>query len=525
MLNIASLKLHGPDARFWLSLGVILLAILAVLACSLHYLSQITELASQPATLTTISAIKAACESARWTLILLGLPALAVSAAAAWQIRRALGQPLAQVAHVANTIAKGDLSQTLNSGNSAETATLLNSLKEMQTSLVTMMQQVKRGTEAMTVFSHQIASGNADLSSRTETQASSLDATARSMATLTTTVKQNADNAEEANQLVVSASKIAEKGGQVVGGVVHTMGSIKDSSRKIVDIIAVIDGIAFQTNILALNAAVEAARAGEQGRGFAVVAAEVRSLAQRCTSAAKEIKQLISDSVDKVDQGAKLVDQAGRTMTEIVDSVQHAANIMQEITSASRAQTAGIEELSAAVTQMDEMTQRNSTLVHEAGETTLRMQDETHKMHLALGAFKLPQSNVEKRDPKEAVAMIKKAVAYYKTHGKAKALAAFSDPKGGFVDGTLYIFAYGMSGDGVNLAHGQDPKLVGKQLKSLQDVNGKLIIQEFFNVANSTAGQGWLDYDWPNTVTNSVDAKSSYIERVGDILVGCGIYL
>jgi methyl-accepting chemotaxis protein len=515
MLKLSSLT---PNVRFGLSLAAIVMILLALLFCALSFITRVETGNADPALLQ-------ACQNARLTLIGLTLVAIALSCLALWLVRRALTAPMAQMAHIANIIAKGDLSQTINSDGMGESAAIAQSLKEMQANLVAMMQSVKRGTEAMTVFSHQIASGNADLSARTESQAHSLDDTAHSMTTLTSTVKQNADNAEEANQLVVSAAKIAEKGGKVVGGVVQTMGSIKDSSRKIVDIIAVIDGIAFQTNILALNAAVEAARAGEQGRGFAVVAAEVRNLAQRCTSAAKEIKQLISDSVDKVDQGAKLVDEAGKTMAEIVDSVQHAANIMQGITSASREQTAGIEELSAAVTQMDEMTQRNSGLVREAGTITLSMQDETHKMHLALGAFKLPQANIEKRKPEEAVAMIKKAVAYYKAHGRAKALAAFSDPKGGFVDGTLYIFSYGMTGDGINLAHGQDQKLIGKQLNSLKDVNGKYIIKEFFNVANSPAGQGWIDYDWPNTVTNSVDAKSSYIERVGDILVGCGIYI
>jgi methyl-accepting chemotaxis protein len=248
---------------------------------------------------------------------------------------------------------------------------------------------VRRGTETITVASGEIASGNADLSSRTESQAGSLEETASSMEELTSTVRQNADNARQANQLVVNASEVAVKGGAVVGQVVSTMGSIKDSSRKIVDIIGVIDGIAFQTNILALNAAVEAARAGEQGRGFAVVASEVRNLAQRSAAAAKEIKGLIGDSVEKVDAGSKLVDNAGATMEEIVTSVKRVADIMAEITSASQEQSSGIEQINQAVSQMDEMTQQNAALVEQAAAAAQSMQDQAVELSRAVSIFKL----------------------------------------------------------------------------------------------------------------------------------------
>ena len=248
---------------------------------------------------------------------------------------------------------------------------------------------VRHGVETIAVASREIASGNADLSSRTESQASSLEETASSMEELTSTVKQNAENARQANQLVVSTADVAVKGGQVVGQVVDTMASIKDSSRKIADIIGVIDGIAFQTNILALNAAVEAARAGEQGRGFAVVASEVRNLAQRSAGAAKEIKALIEDSVGKVDAGGKLVDEAGKTMDEIVTSVKRVTDIMSEIAAASQEQSSGIEQVNQAITQMDDATQQNAALVEEAAAAAESLQNQAGKLAEAVSVFKL----------------------------------------------------------------------------------------------------------------------------------------
>ncbi|HTD07083.1 methyl-accepting chemotaxis protein, partial [Undibacterium sp.] len=303
------------------------------------------------------------------TSILLGGLSVAASAAIAfWLSRNVMGQLGGEPDYAV------DIAQSISSGNftnhirlrAGDQRSLLANMEMMQNKLSMIIGEVRNGTDTITVAAQEIAAGNADLSSRTESQASSLEETASSMEELTSTVKQNADNARQANQLVVSASSVAVKGGAVVSQVVNTMGSIKDSSRKIVDIIGVIDGIAFQTNILALNAAVEAARAGEQGRGFAVVASEVRNLAQRSAGAAKEIKTLIGDSVDKVDQGSKLVDEAGKTMDEIVTSVQHVADIMSEITAASQEQSSGIEQVNLAITQMDEMTQQNAALVEQA---------------------------------------------------------------------------------------------------------------------------------------------------------------
>ncbi|MFZ6644220.1 methyl-accepting chemotaxis protein [Undibacterium sp. TJN25] len=317
------------------------------------------------------------------------LLALVLSAVFTLILTRSITRPLQTALELAEKVASGDLTSQVEAEGKDEVAALLRALKAMNDSLAATVGKVRVGTETITVASQEIASGNADLSSRTESQASSLEETASSMEELTSTVRQNADNARQANQLVVSASGVAVKGGAVVGQVVTTMGSIKDSSRKIVDIIGVIDGIAFQTNILALNAAVEAARAGEQGRGFAVVASEVRNLAQRSAGAAKEIKTLISDSVDKVDQGSKLVDEAGKTMDEIVTSVQHVADIMSEITAASQEQSSGIEQVNLAITQMDEMTQQNAALVEQAAAAAESMEEQAVALAEAVSVFKL----------------------------------------------------------------------------------------------------------------------------------------
>jgi methyl-accepting chemotaxis protein len=314
-----------------------------------------------------------------------------------WLVR-SITRPLETAVRIANSVAAGDLTQQIDVESNDETGRLMHALKQMNASLVKIVAEVRSGTDSITTASSEIAAGNLDLSSRTEEQASSLEETASSMEELTSTVKQNADNARQANQLALTASQVAVKGGTVVGQVVATMGSINTSSRKIVDIISVIDGIAFQTNILALNAAVEAARAGEQGRGFAVVASEVRNLAQRSASAAKEIKELIDDSVGKVDEGSKLVGQAGATMNEMVESVKRVTDIMAEIMAASQEQSAGIEQVNQAIAQMDQVTQQNASLVEEAAAAAESMQDQARQLANTVGAFRLhgvnPQATI-----------------------------------------------------------------------------------------------------------------------------------
>ncbi|MEC4721393.1 methyl-accepting chemotaxis protein [Noviherbaspirillum sp. CPCC 100848] len=352
-------------------------------------------------------------------LFALGAVALAVGGVFAWVITRSIIVPLNQAVAVASRVATGDLTSRIEENSRDEIGQLFNALRQMNDSLAQIVGNVRAGTESIGVASREIAAGNADLSSRTESQASSLEETASSMEELTSTVKQNAENARQANQLVVSASDVAVRGGQVVGQVVETMGSIKDSSRKVVDIIGVIDGIAFQTNILALNAAVEAARAGEQGRGFAVVAAEVRNLAQRSAGAAKEIKGLSSDSVEKVDAGGKLVDEAGRTMDEIVTSVKHVADIMNEITAASQEQSSGIQEVSQAITQMDEMTQRNAALVEEAAATAEGMQNQAAALAQTVAVFKLQEGSGYAQPPAAIAKPVVASAAASRLEGKA----------------------------------------------------------------------------------------------------------
>ncbi|MGH8786216.1 MAG: methyl-accepting chemotaxis protein [Cupriavidus necator] len=327
--------------------------------------------------------------NARNSLIGLGVVVLAIGIAFSVWLTVGITRPLHRAVAVARTVASGDLTSRIDVDSRDETGQLLQALADMNANILRIVRQVRAGTESIVSGTSQIAAGNTDLSQRTEEQASSLQQTAASMEELTSIVRQNADNARQASTLAVNASDIAEKGGDAAGKVAETMEEINGASRKVVDIIAVIEGIAFQTNILALNAAVEAARAGEQGRGFAVVAGEVRTLAQRSASAAKEIKALIGDSVDRVEKGSMQVTQAGQTMVEIVAAVKRVTDIMGEISAASAEQSAGIEQVNQAVTQMDTVTQQNAALVEEAAAAAGSLEEQAQRLKEAVSTFRL----------------------------------------------------------------------------------------------------------------------------------------
>ncbi len=337
----------------------------------------------------TLAAAEQSAATGRQLLITGGVLALILSGLLAYLLARSIVKPIESAVDSARHISDGDLAQTIQANGRDEVAQLLQALATMQHNLVQIVSRVRSGSESVSTASAEIAQGNQDLSARTESQASALEETAASMEELSSTVKQNADNARTANQLAQSASTVAVQGGEVVAQVVDTMKGINDSSRKIADIISVIDGIAFQTNILALNAAVEAARAGEQGRGFAVVASEVRSLAGRSAEAAQEIKTLISDSVERVGKGTALVDQAGATMSEVVASIRRVTDIMGEISAASAEQSAGVGQIGEAVTSMDQATQQNAALVEEMAAAAGSLRGQAQELVQTVAVFKL----------------------------------------------------------------------------------------------------------------------------------------
>ncbi|MFL6673695.1 MAG: methyl-accepting chemotaxis protein [Massilia sp.] len=389
-MQITNLKI-GQRLNMAFALTIVLLAVVVALgAIQLGAAADaIDRLAAVAATAHDAAAASARARWASHVLLALGAAGAVLSGLTGWYIGGGIVRPVRHAVKVARTVAAGDLASHIEVRSRDEVGQLSAALKEMNESLSAIVSGVRHGAAAIDRASAEIAAGNHDLSQRTEAQASALQETAASMEQLLGTVRQNADNARQANQLVLSASSVAGRGGAAVEQVVSKMDAINASSRKVVDIIGVIDGIAFQTNILALNAAVEAARAGDQGRGFAVVAGEVRTLAQRSAAAARQIKALIGESAGEVDAGARLADEAGRTMRQVVSSVQHVADIMAEISAASAEQVAGIEQVNHAVAQMDRGTQQNSALVEQAAAAAAAMREQTGQLAAAVGVFRL----------------------------------------------------------------------------------------------------------------------------------------
>jgi len=445
---------------------------------------------------------------------------LVVGTLGAWLVIRQIYLSLQKAIEIGNKIASGDLSEPIEFSVENDLSELLPLLSAMSERTFDVVSQVRAGTMAIATTSGQVKGDNTALAERTESQASSLQETASSMEELTSTVKQNAENAGQANRLAMSATEIAVKGGKVVGEVIDTMSSIKESSRQIVEIIGIIDGIAFQTNILALNAAVEAARAGEQGRGFAVVAAEVRNLAQRAASATKEIKSLISNSVTKVDAGGLLVAEAGKTMNQIVSSVKSVSHIIAEISAASREQDSGIQEINSAIVQIDSSTQKNAGLVEDALRTAANLQEQAEVLTRVVSLYKLGAREFGNAD--EAVDMVRQAVEFMEENGKKALIDEVNKlGKGRFIDRDLYLSIYT---DQARLpAHGTNPRLLAIDGTTFKDAEGKLFVSEIVSIAKRD-GSGWVDYKWVHPVTKKILVKTAYFERVGDLTIACGFY-
>ncbi|WP_334188646.1 methyl-accepting chemotaxis protein [Noviherbaspirillum sp.] len=444
----------------------------------------------------------------------------AVFAVIMWMAKRMLKDAVHEAVAVARGVADGNLADPVRIDGSGELDELMRGLHSISESMFSIVSQVRSGTTTIATAAGMITSDNAALASRTQDQSASLEKTASSLEELTSAVSQNADNAEQANTLATAAAGSALKGGKIVGNVVSTMRGIQDSSRKVAEIISVIDGIAFQTNILALNAAVEAARAGEQGRGFAVVASEVRTLAQRSATAAREIKGLISDSVAKTDAGGELVGQAGTAMSEIVESVQHLADLMGDITAASREQRAGIEEINRAVMRIDTSTQQNSALVNDVSKGLAQLNEQAVTLTEAVSSFNLGVR--EYGNAEEAVEMVRRGVEFARINGKQALIADVNIlSKGRFIDRDLYLSVY--SGDCIVLAHGSNPRLVGVDGKTFKDVEGKFFIKDIVARAKAN-GTGWVDYKWNHPVTKKMLVKASYFEVADDAVIACGFY-
>ena len=457
---------------------------------------------------------------ARHAVLIVGGVLLVVAVVLAMWVSQGLARSIARATNTARSLSKGDLKSPAESVSGGPCAELDAALQALRARLAGTLGDMQKGMTAVAATSSKMARDNSALVTRTREQSASLQQTAAALAQLTATVKLNADHAQQANHEVTTASDRANRGGDVVGQVVSTMGSIKQSSHRIVDIIGVIDGIAFQTNILALNAAVEAARAGEQGRGFAVVASEVRTLAQRSAAAAKEIKALIGESVECVDNGAQLVDEAGRTMEAIVASVQSAAELIRGISQASKEQSGGIQSVSEAIENLDGLVRQNDVVVKDAHSAANTLNQ--HAVAVMKGMASFDVGARAHGTAAEATALVHRAQAYFNQHGREALVAEIAKlERGAFVDRDLYLMAIAVD-SAKFVAHGNNPRVIGNGPAS-KDVDGKLFVVEMARLAK-VQGSGWVEYKWEHPVSNEIGVKATYVQRMGDLAVACGIY-
>ena len=447
-----------------------------------------------------------------WALFL--LPAYLVCSLVLWT---QLG--MRRISRVVERIALGDLSVSATADNvkGRDAEGLWDGIGRMSENLTRIVEQVNTSCDVIVKAAREIADGYANLSQRTEEQASTLEETASGMEELSGTVKQNAESCRRADELARDASAVAKRSAQAMTRVIGTIGRIELGARKVADIIGVIEGIAFQTNILALNAAVEAARAGEQGRGFAVVASEVRALAQRSSEAAKEIKVLIDESVAGVVEGSRMVDEAAETISHVGASARGVAQRIAEIAAASGEQATGVDEINRALAQLERVTQQNAALVEQAAAAAASFEEEAARLTAAVGTFKLDRREARDR----AVQFVQKGIAHIGAVGEEAAFADFETRGGPFIQGDYYLWVCDVNG--IVRCNGSNPKSRNQNHADLQDANGKRFIREVLQLAREQ-GKGWVDYVWRNPVTRQLEPKSTYFERTGELVVLCGIY-
>ncbi len=467
-----------------------------------------------------ISLANAQVESRSW-ITLTGVAAIVLNLVATWFIKNRANGTYRQPIAAAKQIVAGDLTAKFDTESAGELRDLMEAMNVLNERLFTLISDVRARSTTVVGTSSQVSRDNETLRVRTQMQIDSLQKTTAAMAQLNDIVQHNAEQAKQADQLVTSASDYAVNGGSAMGQVVTTMGSIRESSRKIVDIIALIDSIAFQTNILALNAAVEAARAGEHGRGFAVVANEVGTLAKRSATAAKEIKSLINESVNTIATGSKQVDKAGATMSAIVASVKSLTGIIQGISNSSGEQLSGIESVNTTIGEVTRLNKSNARMFADIIKASATLNEQAVTLLRSIAGFDLGIR--EHGTPEEAQTMVQRAVEFLKSHGKEQLLAEVNKlDKGQFIERDLYIIVCDIPSYKF-IAHGVNPRILNYDSRLSKDPNGRAYMTEMLDLAKRD-GEGWIDYANNHPITNEMMTKSSFVQRVGDIAIACGCY-